>query len=111
MSNRTLNFLILAGAALLLGIIFVAAGIEDTATNDVEVTAINRDIYLPGIEFTTLSDSENEILQRCTDSSNTIVYEFALATFSGQDEDLRTLGKIAFKQCLKVYSMHVAGVE
>lgn len=75
---------------------------------EVHPPLIERDIYLPGMEFTTLPHSKNATLQLCTNSSNRIVYEFALATFAGNDEDLRTLGRIAFQQCLKVYSLHVS---
>lgn len=99
--------------AILLAIIvtiLIAANWNDITTDAVEVhpPLIERDIYLPGMEFTTLPDSENATLQLCTNSSNRIVYEFALATFSGKDENLRTLGRIAFQQCLIVYSRHVS---
>lgn len=95
-------------------------------TDSVESRGVQaRDIYLPEMEFETLSDTDNATLQMCRESANIIVYKFALETFlAGQDKvfigavetaaemkNLRTLGQIAFAECLKLYSLKVVELE
>lgn len=96
------------GLSVVITVACTVAGEDAADAVEVQTPLMERDIYLPGMEFTSLSNSENTTLQLCTNSSNMIVYEFALVSFSSKDEDLRTLGRIAFQQCLKVYSLHVA---
>lgn len=96
------------GLSVIITVACTVAGEDAADAVEVQTPLMERDIYLSGMEFKSLSKSENTVLQLCTNSSNMIVYDFALATFSIQDEDLRTLGRIAFQQCLKVYSLHVA---
>ena len=115
MSDKTIKFGVLAGMALLLllFLIFLASGTDSPPTG-VDETAMPTNIYMPKMEFETLSETDNAALQMCRQSANKIVYEFSLAASSilvRQDEKLRSLGHIAFAECLKLYSLHVAEIE
>ncbi len=98
---------------IIVGFLFIgviALTIRDQITQTTETPTVERDIYVSEMEFSTLSDSDNAALQMCRESANIIVHKFALETFDN-DGRLRSLGRTAFSECLKLYSLKVVEVD
>ncbi len=112
MNDKLPFILAIAMAALALGL-YTWDSSQPVSVAEGKLSDIPVNIFLPEMEFETLSDSDNAALRMCRESANTIVYKFALETFPIEERvwKLRTLGRIAFSECLKLYSLKVVEVD